>query len=73
MEGAAALDEEVRPVRIGNNVWIGANSIIFPGVTIGDNSVIAMGSSVMTNVPPDTVVGGNPARSMKSLAKGANA
>jgi acetyltransferase-like isoleucine patch superfamily enzyme len=73
MEGAAAPDEDVKPICIGNNVWIGSNSTIFPGVTIGDNSVIAMGSSVMTSVPPNTVVGGNPARSMKSLAKGPNA
>jgi carbonic anhydrase/acetyltransferase-like protein (isoleucine patch superfamily) len=73
MEGAAAPDEDVKPIVIGNNVWIGSNSIIFPGVTIGNNSVIAMGACVMTNVPSDTVVGGNPARSMKSLAKGTNA
>ena len=73
MAGASAPDEDVKPISIGRNVWIGANSIIFPGVTIGDNSVVAMGSSVMTSVPPDTVVGGNPARAMKSLAKDKNA
>jgi acetyltransferase-like isoleucine patch superfamily enzyme len=73
LTGAPAADEDVKPIRIGNNVWIGSGATIFPGVTIGDNSVVAMGSSVMANVPPDTVVGGSPARSMKSLAKGPNA
>lgn len=73
MAGDSAPDEDVKPIIIGKNVWIGSNSIIFPGVTIGDNSVVAMGSSVMTSVPPDTVVGGNPARAMKSLAKDKNA
>jgi acetyltransferase-like isoleucine patch superfamily enzyme len=67
--GAPVEEQDVRPISIGNNVWIGSKSVIFPGVVIGDNSVIAMNSSVMTSVPPDTVVGGNPARSMKSLAK----
>jgi acetyltransferase-like isoleucine patch superfamily enzyme len=71
--GLPAADEDVRPISIGNNVWIGSNSVIFPGVIIGDNSVVAMNSSVMINVPPDTVVGGNPARSMKSLVKVSNA
>jgi acetyltransferase-like isoleucine patch superfamily enzyme len=72
MAGEPAPDEDVRPIRIGDNVWIGQNCIIFPGVSIGDNSVVAMGSCVMTNVPPDTAVGGNPARAMKSLAKAQN-
>ncbi len=67
--GAPADEEDVRPITIGNNVWIGSNSVIFPGVVIGDNSVVAMNSCVMTSVPADTMVGGNPARSMKSLVK----
>jgi acetyltransferase-like isoleucine patch superfamily enzyme len=72
-QGASAADDDVKPIQIGNNVWIGRNVTIFPGVTIGDNSVVAMGSCVMASVPPDTVVGGNPARAMKSLAKVQNA
>lgn len=67
--GEAAADEDVRPIRIGNNVWIGSGATIFPGVTIGDNSVVSMGAMVMMDVPPNTLVGGNPARSMKSLSK----
>lgn len=67
--GESAAEHEVKPIQIGNNVWIGRNAIIFPGVTIGDNSVVASGACVMASVPADTVVGGNPARAMKSLAK----
>lgn len=67
-EGQPSDDEEVRPITIGNNVWIGSGAVICPGATIGDNSVIIMGATVMANVPPNTMVGGNPARSIKSLA-----
>ena len=67
-QGQPSDDEEVRPITIGNNVWIGVGAVICPGATIGDNSVIAMGATVMANVPPNTLAGGNPARSIKSLA-----
>ena len=50
--------EEKRQVIIGNDVWIGANAIIFEGVTIGDGAVIAAGSIVRKDVPPYAVVGG---------------
>ena len=43
------------PVKIGNNVWIGANSIIMPDVTIGDNSVIGAGSVVTKDIPANVV------------------
>ena len=46
---------ETEPVLIGKNVWVGANSIILKGVSIGDRSVIAAGSVVTKSVPPDTV------------------
>lgn len=59
--------EEVRPVTIGNNVWLGARCIIFPGVTIGDGSVVSAGSVVLSDVPANTVVAGNPARRIGSL------
>lgn len=55
------------PVVIKNNVWIGANSIILPGVTIGEGSVIAAGSVVTRNIPPMVVAGGNPAKVIKSV------
>lgn len=57
----AAGKEYGKPVTIGNNVWIGGRAVINPGVTIGDNAVIASGAVVVKDVPPNTVVGGNPA------------
>lgn len=50
---------------VGDDVWIGANVIILPGVTIGDHSVVAAGSVVTKNVEAYTVVGGNPAKLLK--------
>lgn len=55
------------PIKIGNNVWIGGNSCILPGVTIGDGAVIAAGSVVARNVEPFSVVGGVPAKFIKSV------
>ena len=52
-------------VVIGNNVWIGASSIILPGVKIGNNSVIGAGSTVIEDVPAYRVVAGNPAKIIK--------
>ena len=57
-----------RPVHIGKNVWIGACAGIMPGVTIGDNAVIAGGAVVVKDVEANTVVGGNPARVIKRIA-----
>ena len=54
--------EYARPIRIGNNVWIGGGAIILPGVTIGDHSVIGAVSVVVHDVPAAKVVAGNPAR-----------
>lgn len=55
------------PIVIGHGVWIGANATICPGVTIGDNSVVAAGAVVTRNVPPDVIVGGVPAKLIKRL------
>ena len=52
---------------IGDNVWLGANCVIFPGVTIGDGSVVATSSVVTSDVPPNTLVAGYPARRIKQL------
>lgn len=51
----------VKDITIGNNVWVGGGVIICPGVTIGDNSVIAAGSVVTKNVPTNSMYAGNPA------------
>lgn len=52
------ITEEDKKIFIGNDVWIGANCIIFEGVTIGDGAIIAAGSVIRKNVPPYAVVGG---------------
>jgi acetyltransferase-like isoleucine patch superfamily enzyme len=52
----------LRPIVIGNRVWIGASAIILPGVTIGDDAVVGAASVVTKDVAPRTVVAGNPAR-----------
>ncbi|MBO3078328.1 acyltransferase [Mammaliicoccus vitulinus] len=54
-------------IKVGNNVFIGLNSLILPGVTIGDNVVVAAGSVVTKNIESDSVVGGNPARKIRSI------
>ncbi len=55
------------PVTIGKNVWIGSNAAILPGVTIGDNAVIAAGAVVTKDVEPNVIVAGVPARIMRSI------
>lgn len=55
------------PVKIGNNVWIGANVTILPGVTVGDDAVLAAGAVVTKDVAAGTVVGGVPAKFIKNI------
>jgi acetyltransferase-like isoleucine patch superfamily enzyme len=55
------------PVSIGNNVWIGANSMILPGSVIGDHCVIAAGSIVTSEIPAKSLAAGTPARVIKML------
>ncbi len=58
-----------KPIVIGKNVWIAAGATIIGGVTVGENSVVAAGSVVTRDVPPNTLVGGNPARVIRSIAE----
>ena len=60
-------EEYAFPVTIGDNVWIGGSVTIIGGVTIGRNAVVAAGSVVIRDVPPDTLVAGNPARVIRKL------
>ncbi|MFP5277212.1 MAG: sugar O-acetyltransferase [Acidobacteriota bacterium] len=57
------------PIVIERNVWIAAGATIIGGVTVGENSVVAAGSVVTRDVPPNTLVGGNPARMIRSIAE----
>lgn len=59
--------EDCAPVVIGRNCWIGSKSFVLKGVTIGDNSIVAAGSVVTKSVPPNTLVGGSPARVLREL------
>jgi galactoside O-acetyltransferase len=58
-----------KPIVIGKNVWIAANVTIIGGVNVGENAVVAAGSVVTKDVPADTLVGGNPARVIRSIAE----
>jgi acetyltransferase-like isoleucine patch superfamily enzyme len=55
------------PITIRNNVWIGANATVLPGVTIGDGAIIAAGAVVTKDVPPNLIAGGIPAKMLKKI------
>lgn len=59
--------EYAKPIKIGNNVWIGGNVCVLPGVTIGDNVVIGAGSVVTKDIPANCLVAGNPGKIIKKL------
>ena len=64
------IDEQgvsTNPVTIGNDIWIGANAVILPGVTIGDHSVVAAGAVVTKDVPSHSLVAGVPAKVIKQI------
>ncbi len=62
------MSKKVAPVVIGNNVFIGAGSIILKGVNIGENSVVGAGSVVTKSIPANQIWGGNPARFIKEVS-----
>ncbi|WP_067144802.1 sugar O-acetyltransferase [Pseudotamlana agarivorans] len=59
--------EYAKPITIGDNVWIGGNATICPGVTLGNNVVVGSGAVVTKSFPDDVVVAGNPAKIIKSI------
>lgn len=64
------IDEQgvsTTPVTIEDDIWIGANAVILPGVTIGNHSVVAAGAVVTKNVPPHSLVAGVPAKIIKQI------
>ena len=69
------IDPEIRkqatqfniPITIGSNVWVGANTVVLPGVSIGENSVIGAGSIVTKDIPADVVAVGNPCRVLRPI------
>jgi acetyltransferase-like isoleucine patch superfamily enzyme len=64
----AAAEVPARAIRVERNVWIGFDACVLPGVTIGEGSVVGAKSVVTQNVPPFTIVAGNPARVIRKLA-----
>ena len=69
VEPSRRRDTIAKPIVIERNVWIAAGATIIGGVTVGENSVVAAGSVVTKNVPPNTLVGGNPATVIRSIAE----
>ena len=57
------------PVRIGNDVWIAANCVILPGITVGNNVVIGAGSIVNRDIPDNSIAAGNPCRVLRSKSE----
>ncbi|WP_128331511.1 sugar O-acetyltransferase [Apibacter sp. HY039] len=56
-----------KPILVKSNAWIGAAAILLPGVTIGENSIVAAGSVVTKDVPDSTIVAGNPAKIIRKI------
>jgi len=54
-------------INIGSNVWLAKNVIVTPGVSIGDNVIVTAGSVVTTNIPDNSIAGGNPAKILTEL------
>lgn len=60
-------DNHFAPIHLGKKVWVGSHATILPGVTIGENSIVAAGAVVTKDVPPNVIVGGVPAKILKPI------
>ena len=60
--------ERIEPIRIGDRVWLGADTLVLRGVTIGDDSVVGAGSVVTRDLPPRVLALGAPARPVREIA-----
>lgn len=58
-----------KPITIGNDVWIGGSSVICPGVSIGDRTIVGAGSVVTKSFPEDVIIGGNPAKIIRHITE----
>jgi maltose O-acetyltransferase len=65
--GRSPYRTHARPITVGDEVWIGAGTIVFPGVTIGDGATIGAGSLVTSDIPPHTLAYGQPCRVQRTL------
>ena len=65
----SSLLEYSKPITIGDDVWVGGNTVINPGVTIGSNVVIGSGSIVTRNIPSNVIAAGNPCRVIRIIDK----
>eukprot|EP00511_Aplanochytrium_stocchinoi_P006220 CAMPEP_0204837562 /NCGR_PEP_ID=MMETSP1346-20131115/28272_1 /ASSEMBLY_ACC=CAM_ASM_000771 /TAXON_ID=215587 /ORGANISM="Aplanochytrium stocchinoi, Strain GSBS06" /LENGTH=286 /DNA_ID=CAMNT_0051973073 /DNA_START=42 /DNA_END=902 /DNA_ORIENTATION=- len=61
--------EFAQPITIGNDVWIGGGSIVLPGVSIGDRTIVAAGSVVTKNIPSDVIIAGIPAKIVRFIGE----
>ena len=61
--------EYAKPIKVGDNVWIGGNVVVLPGVTIGNNCEIGAGSIVVKNIPDNSIAVGNPCKVIKQINK----
>lgn len=59
--------EYAKPIKVGNNVWIGGNVTVLPGITIGDNVTIGAGSVIVKDIPSNVVAVGNPCKVIKEI------
>ena len=59
--------EAARPITVGDNVWLGGEVIVCPGVSIGENTVVGAGAVVVKDLPSNVIAVGNPARVVRSL------